>query len=87
MSRPYKNKPKQPEEEWPHCKVCGEKCFTNPGDECSDCGEYPLCNWCDVKGNCHNEKINPDSEWDDDKELSKPVMSLEELLGVKNEVL
>lgn len=79
------SKPSEPEDEWPHCSVCGEKCFTNPGNECSDCGEYPLCNWCDVKGNCHSEKINPDIRWGGDKEFSKPVMTLEEIFGVKNE--
>ena len=79
------SKPSEPEDEWPHCKICGEKCFTNPGNECSDCGEYPLCNWCAVKGNCHNEKINPDARWSGDKEFLKPVMTLEEILGVQNE--
>jgi len=69
----FVNKPSEPEDDWPNCKVCGEKCFTNPGSECLDCNSYPLCNWCSVKKNCCKDVIARDPKWSEDKQFSKPV--------------
>jgi len=73
-------KPDTPEDEWPHCKICGEKCFSNPGSECQECNEYPLCTWCYFKKNCCRDKIIAKREWSEDKQLPKPVMNLKERL-------
>lgn len=76
----YENRPTKPEDEWPHCKICGEKCFSNPGAECSECNMYPLCNWCVIKKNCCREKILLNPKWGDDKEFSKPAITITESL-------